>query len=177
VRLPSLSQPGQEIGPGPGDAGPDRADRAVADVGGLLIRQAEHLGENEGEPAFGVEAGEERLDRDGPGGIGLVRGTFDPSREPAPAAEVAHGVGARPARNRQEPGAGAGVAPEGRQGLVGPEVDVLSDVVGEFAADELRAEPPDLPLAAPDPGGEGDLVAVLGGEEELGQFVDADTSK
>jgi hypothetical protein len=40
----------------------------------------------------------------------------------------------------------------------------------------LRAEPPDLTLAPLDPGGEGETVAVLGGEEQLGQFVDAGTS-
>jgi hypothetical protein len=52
----------------------------------------------------------------------------------------------------------------------------LGDVVGQLPAHQLRAEAPHLALAALDPGGEGEAVAVLGGEEELGQFVDAGTS-
>ena len=176
VNLPSFPQLFDEIGTGPGDPGADRAHRAVADLGRLHIGKPQHLGEHERQPALGVEAGEEGLDRDGPGGVGLVGGPFEAGRQAPPAAQVTDRVGAGSAGDRQQPGTGAGVTPEGRQGPVGPQVDLLGDVVGQVPADQLRAEAPDLTLAPLDPGGEGELVAVLGGEEKLGQFVDAGTS-
>ena len=114
--------------------------------------------------AVGVEAGQESLDGDETGGVGLVGGPVEPGRQAPSAAQVAHRVGAGAAGDRQQPGAGAGVAPERRQRPVGPEEDLLGDVVGLLPADQLRAEAPHLALAPPDPGREGNVVAVLSGE-------------
>ena len=133
----------------------------------------EDLGQHEGQAALGVEPGQERLHRHRPGRVGLEARALEPGGQPAPAAEVAHGVGTGAAGDRQQPGAGAGVAPEGRQRPVGPEEHLLGHVVGLVPADELRAQAPHLALAPLDPGGQGEAVAVLGGEQELGELVGA----
>src|SRR5919198_701248 len=89
----------------------------------------------------------------------------------APPAEVPYGVGTGASGDREQPGAGAGITPEGGQRPVGPKIDLLGDVVGLVPADELGAEPPHLALAGPDPAGKSQTVAGLGGQEERGEIV------
>ena len=54
-----------EAGARPGDPGADGADAAAADVGGLLVGEAQQLGEDERLAAVGAERGVGRR-RDGP---------------------------------------------------------------------------------------------------------------
>ncbi len=140
------------------DAGADGADRGVADLGGLGVRAAEHLGQDEGGPAVGgrgratscVEADRRRR-----------RAGASP---PAWRVRAGRAAGAGAARRARSPRTRTrviarshvrplGVGPEAGQRPVGAEEHVLGDVVGVVPADEVRGQPPDVGLRPADRGG------------------------
>ena len=89
----------------------------------------------------------------------------------AAAAPPPHRVGAGPPGDREQPGPGRGVAPEAGKGGDGPEEDLLGEVVGGGAIDEVGAQPPHVGLGAPDEPDQGGVVAVTGRARQPGQFV------
>ena len=72
----------------------------------------------------------------------------------------ADGVGAGPPGDCQQPGAPAGVPPERGERAPGAHVGVLGRVVGVFRPHQVRRQPPNLPLALSDRGGERKPVPV-----------------
>lgn len=74
----------------------------------------------------------------------------EPGAEAGASLPAAKGVAAGPAGVRQEPEPHGGVAAPAGQGLGGPLVGLLRQVVGVGAADEVRAEPPYVVLSGPD---------------------------
>jgi hypothetical protein len=67
----------QQVFPASGDPGADRADRDAADLRGLRVGQAEHLGEHERLPAVRGEPVEQQVQFDEilePGGVAVVAG-------------------------------------------------------------------------------------------------------
>ena len=131
------------------------------------------LREDERGPLVVVEGGEQGFDlRQRRGidehGLGSDRG----AGIAAPAADVAADrVRARPAGDREQPGARARVATEARERPHHPHERVLGDVVGVLAADEMRAQPPHIGLTVAHDGREREPVAVSGRDQVTRQLV------
>ena len=84
---------------------------------------------------------------------------------------AADGLGAGAAGDGQQPGPGAGLATPAGQGGPGPQVDLLGQVVGGLAIDQVGAQPPDLGLAAPNERRQREAVATLGGPQQPREVV------
>ena len=127
--------------------------------------QPEHLGEDERLPAVGIEPGDERGERVRAGDVvgAFVAGdgaVEEAGGEAAPPRPGADGVGAGPAGDHEQPGAGAGLGPVAGQRAPRADERVLGDVVGGVRAHEVGGQAPDLALAPPDHRGQRDPVAV-----------------
>lgn len=142
----------------PGDAGADRADRALADHGRLCIGEAVQLGEHERRAPREVELAE-RLLHLGPGTeLGAVgRGRLE--REALPLLPPAPAPPGGPAGDLEQPGSGRTLPAEGGKGSPQPDVGLLGGVVGLVTAGDAGAETPDLGVGGTHEAGEGRPVA------------------
>ena len=136
---------------GPGDAGPDRADRAVADGGGLGVGAADHLGQHERRPPVRAQARRAAAPTaawaPAPGawpsarsGVAASRAASCRSRSRAPisAAQTRRAMVSSQVRT--------GASPRNLQRADRAQVGVLGEVIGGGGIDEVRAQPPDVPL-------------------------------
>jgi len=162
---------------GTGDAGTDRADRAVADRRGLNIGTAEQLGQHERRPAVRVEGGEQKVDRRLRTGLGrrLPKAGRRGGREAGGQFPVARPYadlrGAHPPRYGEQPGADLRVAAEPAQRGDGPQVGLLNEIIRGGRIDEMGAEPPHVALRLPDERGERVAIPAPGGAGKGGQLV------
>ncbi len=153
------------------------ADRTARHLGGLLVRQAQHGGQDERLAPLGRQRGEQfgqrhplleagQAARLGPLGRRLpVVGV----QQPGPGGGEAEPVRDRPACYRQQPGTGRRAALEAGQAAQGAEVGVLGQVVGGLrVAAQMRHVPPDVVARRAHEGLHGGRVAVPCGERPCG---------
>ena len=163
-----------KIRPCPRDPGADRADSRVADLRGLGVRAAEHLGEYERGAAIVVETGDEVVEAESAvrvrnDAVTVVR---DQSILEAPTpAGVAHEVGARAPGDREQPGPAARLGAEAGERPVGAEEGVLGHVVRVVTPDEVHRQPPHVRLGPADRRRERGAVTVATGHQKPSELV------
>ncbi|MDQ1458304.1 MAG: hypothetical protein QOH28_3924, partial [Actinomycetota bacterium] len=162
-----LAQRGLKLFASARDPRSNRSDRNPTDLGRSGVRQTDDLREHEGLPAFGRERIEQQLDRDG---LRRVRRTafVPPTRfQRAPALRPAHGIGADPPRDREQPDPTGGSPLESRQRPQRPRVGLLDEVAHVVTAPEIGAVTPHVPLGVTHEGGECEPIAGRGGAHYL----------
>lgn len=163
-------QGGDELRPGACHPGADRAHRAATHPRRLGVGETEHLGEHEGLPPVGLQAGAQVGDL---GGRPRHHGGLPtrPPQRPCRPVRTAEVVGAHPAGDTQEPAGERRLTPERAQRAQGPQIGLLGEVVGCLGRHEVPAEAPHLCLGLANETGEGDIVSLGGCVGQFGERV------
>ena len=140
-------------------------------IGGLLVAQAQELGEHEGLSAVVAEGVEQVVDGDVGRAHGVHRVRAHPVDEAALALAAAHVVGAHVAGDAQQPGPHRRIAPVGAERAQGPQVGLLDEVLLLAGRPEGHAQPPHVGLGAPHQLGHGLVVALTGGVHQGAQGI------
>jgi predicted anti-sigma-YlaC factor YlaD len=154
-----------EIASGAGDAAADRAEGYVADLGGVGVRQPEHLGEHEGGAPVRFESAKQVVRGDGAGGIGY---DLDPcglqaGEQATSAGAAAQRIGAGATRDAEQPHPERRPRFVRRERLQRAQVRLLGEVVSREAVNEVGAQLTDLTLGRAHERGDGDGIAVARG--------------
>lgn len=157
----------------PCHTGPDRADRAVADLGRLRIGEAHDLRQHERTSAIRVERANQVLEVDELARIDRVHVRRPGAAGAATPDRGAYIIGNRSLGDGQQPRAGARLPPKARQGAQGAHVGLLGEVVSQVGPTEVGAQAPYVAVGGPGESSEGDGVAVTRRQRQHRQLVQA----
>src|ERR1700758_5306239 len=159
---------------GAGDAGPDGAHRATADRCGVGVGEPQQLGEQQGFPLFGGEAGDHRRHFnevfESAGVATAVEHVFriGGGGGARPRLGLADVIGHNAARDGQQPGSGGGASGKPFDGADCPQVSLLSQIIRGARIGQIGDKAPHVLLSGFDERLERSRIPACSCQSEFG---------